>query len=151
MKKIIAILLSVICLFSVFAVAVSAADDEGATLLYGISYDIETAGVKVMYSPTVSLKFPGEGYTVVTKDTPIAIDHDFVCWKDENGKFYYEGDRIYVNGLVTLSAVWEEKTNNYPKTIRVIMCALLTMERMMLKVFGVVKDVYEFEPSTPTV
>lgn len=147
MKKVIAILLSVICLFTAFAVAVSAENsDDGATLLYGITYEAESTGVKVMYSPRISLKFPGEGYVTVTKDTPISIDNDFVAWKDEDGKLYYEGDKVLVDGLITLKAVWEPKTDNYPTVIRTIRCGLLTIERLLLKVFGAVKDINDFQP-----
>ena len=98
MKKFIAVFLSLLCIFSVFGITASAAgtfdelssligEDEG--FLYGISYQNETAsGVSMMYKPNPSLKVDGPGYVTVTRDTPIAVDHEFVCWQDEEGNLY---------------------------------------------------------------
>lgn len=156
MKKLLAILLSMLCLMSVcssvgFAVnddsvigiISSAMDDD---LLYCITYQKETlSNVSMMYKPNPSMSFDGPGYVTVTKDTPIAVDHDFICWKDKNGKLYYEGDKIYVDGEVTLYAVWEEKKDNAPHALRVVRAALETLERMLLKLLGIFKDIQDFE------
>ena len=155
MKKFIAVFLSLLCIFSVFGVAASAkgtfddiseiiGDDDSA--LYCISYQNETAsGVSMMYKPNPSIKVDGPGYVTVTKDTPIAVDHEFICWKDDEGNLYYEGDKVYVDGEVTLYAVWVEKTDDLPRVLRVIQTAILTLQRMVQKVLGIFKDIQEFE------
>ena len=155
MKKFIAVFLSLLCIFSVFGITASAAgtfdelssligEDEG--FLYCISYQNETAsGVSMMYKPNPSLKVDGPGYVTVTRDTPIAVDHEFVCWQDEEGNLYYEGDKIYVDGAVTLYAVWTEKTDNLPRVIRVIQTAILTLQRLVQKILGVFQDIQDFE------
>ena len=155
MKKFIAVFLSLLCIFSVFGITASAAgtfdelssligEDEG--FLYGILYQNETAsGVSMMYKPNPSLKVDGPGYVTVTRDTPIAVDHEFVCWQDEDGNLYYEGDKIYVDGEVTLYAVWTEKTDNLPRVIRVIQTAILTLQRLVQKILGVFQDIQDFE------
>lgn len=155
MKKFIAVFLSLLCIFSVFGITASAkgtfddiseiiGEDEG--FLYGILYQNETAsGVSMMYKPNPSIKLDGPGYVTVTKDTPIAVDHEFVCWQDKDGNLYYEGDKIYVDGAVTLYAVWTEKTDNLPRVIRVIQTAILTLQRMVQKFLGVFQDIQDFE------
>lgn len=121
----------------------SAFDDQ---TLYCITYQNQTlSNVSMMYKPNPTVSFKGPGYVTVTKDTPIAVDHDFVCWKDGNGKYYYEGDKVYINGTVTLYAVWEEKTDNNIRPTRVIKCALATLERIILKFLGVFKDIQDFD------
>lgn len=157
MKKLLALLLALLCVFSLFSVSVSAANVSTSTPPIGgeeekgpycIFYKNETlSGVKLMYTPGPSVSFGGPGYVTVTKDTPIAIDHDFVCWKDENGKLYYEGDKVFVNGEVNLYAVWVEKTDNDSKVVRVVKAAVLTFQRMILKILGIFKDIQDFESS----
>ena len=155
MKKFIAVFLSLLCIFSVFGITASAkgtfddiseiiGEDEG--FLYGILYQNETAsGVSMMYQPNPSIKVDGPGYVTVTRDTPIAVDHEFVCWQDEEGNLYYEGDKIYVDGAVTLYAVWTEKIDNLPRVIRVIQTAILTLQRLVQKILGVFQDIQDFE------
>lgn len=156
MKKIVAILLSVLCIFSCFSAVAFAADDlfdligdkqEEQPLLYCLTYQKETlSGVRMMYKPNPSLILKGPGYVTVTKDTPLAVDHQLVCWKDKDtGKLYYAGDKYYVDGECTLYAVWEEKTDNYIRPIRVFICAMNTMMRMFQKGLGIFKDYRDFE------
>ncbi len=152
MKKIIAVLLSLICLFSIFTFAASAAldsKDDESSIMYGIVYVNEAPGVKIYYQANPSLDFKCEGYVTVTKDTPIAVNHDFVCWKDEDGNLYYEGDVVHVDRLITLYAVWEPKTDSYPEIVRIIRCALLSFERFILQIFGIFKDINDFQPASP--
>ena len=155
MKKTIAIILSIVCLFSVFAISASAdiGDDisnlqstiEGNTFIYCVVYKKEPlSNVKVMYFPGPNLKFDAPGYLKVTNDTPIAIDHDFVCWKDKDGKQYYAGDDFYVDGECELYPVWKEKTDNYPHFFRVIKAATETFLRMFQKAFGIFKVIDDF-------
>lgn len=153
MKKVIAVILSILCVLTCFAPAVCAIEDPGLIgmlepeepMIFTLVYKNQTlSGVKMMYQPNPNLSFGGPGYVTVTKDKPIAIDHDFVCWKDEDGKLYYAGDKFYVDGECELYAVWEEKKDNNIKPVRVFICAMLTMKRMFDKIFGVFKDYREF-------
>ncbi|MCM1543796.1 MAG: hypothetical protein NC110_00700 [Ruminococcus sp.] len=149
MKKVISVLLAMLCLLSVFTCSISAlslTEEEEESTLYGITYQKETLeNVKMIYKPNPSLRFDRPGYVTVTKDTPIAINHDFICWKDENGKLYYEGDKVYVDGEVTLYAVWGEKKDNDPYLLRLLRAVTLTFQRIMLKAFGIFKDVQDFD------
>ncbi len=159
MKKIIAVLLSVLCIFSVFAVSASAELDKSLdlgleddkTVIYAINYKNDSLEVTTMYTPLPTINFKGPGTATITNDTPIAVDHDFVCWRDDNGNRYYEGDKIEINGEVTLYAVWEPKTDSYPQIIRTIRCFLLTFERRMLTIFGVIKTINDYKPIAPPV
>ena len=153
MKKVIAVILSILCVLTCFAPAVCAIEDPGLIgmlepeepMIFTLVYKNQTlSGVKMMYQPNPNLSFGGPGYVTVTKDKPIAIDHDFVGWKDEDGKLYYAGDKFYVDGECELYAVWEEKKDNNIKPVRVFICAMLTMKRMFDKIFGVFKDYREF-------
>ena len=153
MKKAIAVMLSILCILSCFTCAVCALEDPGLLgmlepeepLLFALVYKNQTfSDVSMMYQPNPSLSLEGPGYVTVTKDKPIAVDHDFVCWKDENGKYYYAGDKYYVDGECTLYAVWEEKKDNYIRPVRVFICAMLTMKKLFDKAFGIFKDYREF-------
>lgn len=153
MKKVIAVILSILCVLTCFAPAVCAIEDPGLIgmlepeepMIFTLVYKNQTlSGVKMMYQPNPNLSFGGPGYVTVTKDKPIAIDHDFVCWKDEDGKLYYAGDKFYVDGECELYAVWEEKKDNNIKPVRVFICAMLTMKRMFEKILGIFKDYREF-------
>ena len=158
MKKLLAVILSVLCIFSLFSVCASAGnvvDDMGELveqleedkepLLFCITYQNQTlSGVKMMYKPNPTVNLKGPGTVHVTNDTPLAISHDFVCWRDENGKLYYAGDEFYVDGECTLYAVWEEKTDNDPYVLRVIKCAIGVFVRMVQKALGIFEDVEEF-------
>lgn len=151
MKKITAIILALMCALSVFTVCASASA-EGPTDIFGepkgfsIKFDIDKFdNVKVFYKPITYKHFNTPGYYTVGNDTPIAVDHDFVCWRDSKGKHYYAGDRLYVDDDIVLYAVWEEKTDNDSHTVRVIKCALNTFQRMILKVLGVIKNIEDFD------
>ena len=155
MKKAIALLLSVLCLFSCFTAAAGAVSDldliaiigenDEEPLMYCLVYKKETlSGVKMMYQPNPSISLEGPGYVTVTKDQPLAVDHQFVCWKDKHGKLYYAGDQFYVDGECVLYAVWEEKTDKLIRPIRVLVCAMLTMERMFAKAVGIFQDYKDF-------
>lgn len=157
MKKMLAVFLSLLCVLSLFTVAASASsfddvvDDifgEQEDDFYGIKYEVDILdGAKIMYKPNHNLSFDGAGWMTVTNDTPIAIDYDFVCWKDKKGNYYYEGDKVYVDGLITLYAVWEEKSGDETHTIRVLRAAIMTLQRMVLKALGIFKTVEDFESS----
>lgn len=164
MKKILAILLSIICLFGAFSMPASAGntigdavedylglvpkeDDIDDKMAYGIHYEMQPLAIQsIMYKPNPTLTFQTSVYTKVTTDTPISIDYNFVYWKEaETGKIYYPGDDILVTGKVVLYAVWEEKTDNFPRFIRVIISAFQTLNRLVQQFLGIFQAVDKFE------
>lgn len=170
MKKIIAIILSLICLASCMAVPASAATDNivgdfvqdfiGVTeeediadqMNYGIHYEMfPLSPIKLMYKPKPTITFKAPTTAKITLDTPLSVDYDFVCWEDsETGVLYYPGDEIAVDGIVTLYAVFEEKQDNYSPFIRYIITGLETLKRLIQQFLGITdaleetdKDFYE--------
>ena len=157
MKKILAVLLCLLCIVSSMAVSVSGAGIEdvfvqiGSTLGfeqdepigYGIKYDSNKllSGVtSVMYEPRPTVKLSNPGTYTVTDDYPLAVDYSFVCWEDKDiGKYYYPGDKIYIDGEITLYAVWEEKTDNNIRPLRVFLTAFQALKKSIQSFFGVFK------------
>ncbi len=157
MKKLLAVLLALICAFSCVAVTASAEaaddlagilgdhlgitteEDEADILSYGVHYEMQTLStVTLLYKPSPSITFETPKVMVITSDYPIAVDHNWVCWKDkETGKLYYPGDEIYVDGKITLVAVWEEKTDNYPGFIRSAIAGVQAFVKLIEKFLGV--------------
>lgn len=170
MKKLLAIFLALICAFSAFAVSATAIDedilgdivedqfgvtqekDEADVLSYGIHYEIATLStVTVLYSPSPNIRFEVPTEVTVTSDTPVAVDHNWVCWKDkETGALYYPGDVIRVEGKVTLVAVWEEKTDNYPGFIRSAIAGLQALLKLVEKFFTFFDAINSTKPIEPT-
>ncbi len=173
MKKLLAVLLAVLCAFSAVAVSASAIEaddiagilgdhiglppeeDEADILSYGVHYEMATLStVTILYNPSPSITFETPKEMVITNDYPIAVDHVWVCWKDkETGKLYYPGDTIYVDGKITLLAVWEEKTDNYPGFIRSAIAgiqALVKLVEKFLGVFELVNSTKDYVPETET-
>ncbi len=162
MKKIIAVLLCVVCLFSSLGVTSFAFSEvfgnitsfigleEDEPIGYGIIYDSNTflSGVSVMYEPAPTIKFNNPGTYTVTKDCPLSIDYQFVCWQDKDtGKYYYEGDKIYIDGQKTLYAVWEPKTDSHNRAIRTILTAFETFRKTLESFFGFYKFEYVEDPA----
>lgn len=161
MKKILAVLLSVLCIFSMLSVSAFAVgdifgdligfpkeeDDMGDQITYGVFYEMEPLStVSIMYKPNPSFTFSKPVITKVTTDTPLSIDYQFVCWRlAGTNQYYYPGDEIEVTGKVTLYAVWEEKSDDQPRIIRVITTALETLNRLIKKFLGIFEIVEDFE------
>ena len=171
MKKLLAILLAVICAFSTMSVAtagstglddvlndyldITTEQDEAEILSYGIHYEMAMLStVTLLYKPSPSITFDAPTDMVVTNDFPIAVDHNWICWEDqETGEHYYPGDTIHVDGKITLVAVWEEKTDNYPSFIRSAIAgvqALLKLVEKFLGVFELVNSTKPVDPTEPT-
>lgn len=144
MKKIIAILLAVLCVVSLLSIGLSAAaETEGP---YAIIY--VSGGIPVMYGPTPTFRFSGKGYAKVTADTPLAIDYDFKYWEDENGKRYDAGQEIFVDHEIKLHPVFERKTDNDLRTTRVIKTAMQALIRVLGKAFNFFNTMEdEFRPA----
>ena len=165
MKKFLAILLSVLCIFSLMSTTAFAANDDiggiigdliglpteedeiDQQMMYGIHYEMETlTPVSIMYKPNPTITFEAPTTAKVTTDTPLSVDYQFVCWRHgDTGEYLYPGDEIDVTGKVTLYAVWEEKTDDNPRVIRVIMTAFETLGRLIQKFLGIIEDAEEFE------
>ncbi len=142
MKKIIALLLVVVSLCSVLAIGVFALGDltePHEQSEYYIVYK-KSNGIDTMYMPSPTVGYSGPGTYKVTNDTPIAIDYDFQYWHCmEDGKDYKPGEPIELNGVLTMYAVFTEKTDKHIHSTRVILCALETFVRMFEKAFGIMK------------
>ena len=170
MKKLLAIILSVICIFSCFALPTSAASglsgvlgelsdtffegffgvefEEDTSIGYGVIYEMNSLdGVSIVYKPNPSISFENPGIYTITTDTPLSIDYEFVRWEDSKGKPYYAGDKIYVDGTVTLYAVWVEKNDNDVKVARIIKTTIEAFKRLISKFFGIFDTVVNFEPT----
>ncbi len=162
MKKIIALLLCLVCLFSSVGMTASAANifnevitnitismglEPDEPIIYGIIYDSNRllTGVTILYKPSPTFSFTKPGTYTVTDDIPLAVDHKFICWEDEDtGKHYYAGDKIYIDGQKTLLAVWAPKTDNNVRPIRAIVTAVEALRRTLQAFFGFYK--MEFVP-----
>ena len=174
MKKVLAIILAVLCLTSCFGVTgyagaedilggviggiigddlLGGEESEDAVLEYGIHYEMETLSmVSLMYKPSSKITFKAPVTTTVTTDTPLSVDYEFAYWKHaETGEIYYPGDEIEVTGKVVLYAVFEEKTDNYPLVLRYVITGLEAFKRLLKKFLAVTDGLEEndkeyFEP-----
>ena len=171
MKKLLAVLLALICTFSLFSTAASAIDtgalgdvigdyigmttekDEAAALEYGIYFETSTFSfVTVLYKPVHTLAFDAPKIVTLTDDTPVAVDHNWIAWKDqETGKLYYPGDKVEVTGKMTFVAVWEEKTDNYPSFIRMAIAGVQAFIKLIdkfLNAFTAINNTEDYVPTT---
>ena len=143
MKKVIAVLLVVISIVSLMSIGLCAlAGNDEDNKIYAVIYC--KGGISVMYEPAPTFRFDGPGWLTVSADTPIAIDHDFVCWMDQDGNRYWPGDKIYVDHEIKLTPVFAPKTDNDAHTTRVIKAAFQSLIRVLEKAFGIFKDFEEF-------
>jgi len=133
MKKILALLLAVVCLFSVLTVGLTAAakDDDPIT---GIVY--EKGGVPLMYIPNSTYSFEGPAWLTVTTDKPIPADanYEFMYWLDKDGKRVDPGQSIYVTQEIVLRPYFI-KTNNEDRTTSTIRSALQALVRVFERLF----------------
>ncbi len=169
MKKLLAVLLAIICVFSGFSVCaldlsgmlgdivedqfgVPSEEDEADILTHGVHYEMSMLSTEtILYSPSPSITFNAPTDMVITNDYPIAVDHNWVCWKEQKtGKLYYPGDTIHVEGKVVLIAVWEEKTDNYPGFIRSAIAGVQALIKLIEKFMGVFNTINSTKPTEPS-
>lgn len=169
MKKLLAVLLAIICAFTAVSMTAFAGvedmlggiiedqfgitqeEDEMDAITYGIYYDVSSTTVSVYYKPTHNLRFDVPTEVTLSEDTPIAVDHNWIAWRDkETGKLYYPGDKVLVTGKVTLVAVWEEKTDNYPGFIRTAIAGLQAFVRLIDKFLGAFDAINDTKPIETT-
>lgn len=164
MKKITALLLCIVCLFSCVTFSASAGVfneildnvtinmglEPDEPIIYGITYDSNKllSGVAPLYVPSPTFSFTRPGTYVVTDNIPLAVDYEFVCWEDEEtGKLYYAGDTIYIDGQKTLLAKWTPKTDNNVRPIRVIVTAIEALRSTLRAFFGFYAVEYVEDPT----
>lgn len=153
MKKLISVLLAIITIFSAFSLSAAAAttafvdlfpEDEGIVRM--IEYKKDTlSGVRMVYQAGNTLVLENTKYAQISEDTPIAIDHDFICWKDKTGREYYPGDIIKVEGTVTLYAVWAKKTDNESQVVRTVKAGIEALLRILKTILSVFEDAKDFD------
>ncbi len=176
MKKLLSIFLAVILVFSCMTLPASAFDtgivgelaldffsrltgtdlgggEEEEPTGYGIIYEMSSGEVSALWTPLPTISFDGPGTFTLTSDVPLAVDYQFLCWEDEDGKRLYPGDRVVVTGQIRLKAVWIPKEDNDSRIIRVIKTSMETLNRLFskfLNIFKTATDSFEnFEPTDP--
>ena len=75
-------------------------------------------------------------YTLTDEDGNES-EFELLAQYEENGKLYYAGEEIVVEGAVTLYAEWEAKSDNDPRAVRTIKTAFQTFIRMIQTFLGV--------------
>ncbi len=159
MKKIIALFLAAMCIFSCMSIPASAIEDipgniggsvglePDEPIIYGIVYEMETlSGISIMYKPSPTFSFSSPGMYTVTNDTPLSVDYEFVGWQhEETGKMYYAGDKLYIDGQEVLIAVWKPKTDGHIRTTRVLLTAIEAFRRTIGAFFGFYKVIEDFK------
>ncbi len=165
MKKLLAVLLCLVCLISSVGMTASAANifsevitnitinmgmEPDEPIIYGIVYDTNRllSGVSIMYKPSPTFTFTRPGTYTVTDDIPLSVDYKFVCWEDEDThKLYYAGDKIYIDGQKTLLAVWEPKNDGKNRVVRTIVTAVEALRRTLQAFFGFYKMEFVEDPT----
>ena len=111
-KKISAVLLSLVLLLSLLPVAAFAV---GPT--YSLTYMADTGGGSTTYIATKTI--PIAAYTAVTTSEP---EHDegwpFLGWDEDEfaeTASYQKNDKIYVNDVIVLYAIWDKETAPEPE------------------------------------
>ena len=147
MKKFLAVLLAVLTLVSVMSIGLGANAGDDEVKIYAVIYT--KSAVPIMYEPTPTFRFDKPGWVTISADTPIAIDYDFVCWKDEDGNRWDPGDQIYVSHEVRLTPVFAPKTDNDSRTLRTIKAGFASLIRVLGKMFGFFKTLEDFTAAEP--
>lgn len=164
-KKIIALFLAALCLFSLFSVSTSAAGNSffsteknpnpeiDEIVSYGVHYDTDSfSGVKLVYKPNPDIELVVPSKVQVSGDFPLAIDHKCIAWKDTEGNLYYPGEYILVEGKVNLYAVWIPKEDNDPRAVRAIKTGFEAFIKMLKNILGFFEVInhFEYETTAPT-
>ncbi len=140
-KKVLAVALAIMML-AISALIPSSAlfDDllgEEDETLITIGYINESDYVQCIYVPGTTL-VSTDGIATVTSDVPLAFDHQFAYWEDENGNVYHAGDEIVVTSSIKLTAVWEDKTDEDSYILRVIKTTI----QAFIKIFAKFRDAF---------
>ena len=146
MKKFVVFILTVMCIVSIpMNVTANELYDQNEEQ-YCLNFNIETqSDLEIIYSSDTELTFDVPVEFTVMKNTPISVNYVFVCWKDKaTGELYFPGDKIIVDGNVSLEAVWNEIDNNYPDFLNILIAKLKAVIRNisdMLGLYDVSKNV----------
>ena len=157
MKRILSVLLALLCLCSVMSVVAHAdqvdikdviSDELGLECepekAYGVVF--QSGDAKVMYSPPTQIQLDGPGYLKLSKDEPIAIGKNFRCWKDDKGNEVWPGQEIYVDRIVYLTASWSVASTKV-NAFDTIICALKVMVHSFEIAIKVIDTANEFRPA----
>ncbi len=156
MKKILSVLLALICLFSVAAVFASAEEVDLKDKLYeelGLEVEKDKAyGVvfqqgdaQIMYRVPTQVNLDGPGYLKLTKDEPIGVGKKFRCWKDDKGNDVYPGQEILVDRIVYLTADWSTASTKIT-ALDYVIAALKAMIHSMEVSIKIIDTANEFRP-----
>lgn len=156
MKKILSVLLALICLFSAMSVVAYAdqvdlkdviSDEIGIEIkgekAYGVVF--QQGNAQVMYRVPTQVNLDGPGYLKLTNDEPIGVGKNFRCWKDENGNDVFAGQEILVDRVVYLTADWSVSTTHIT-ALDYIICALKAMIHSLQVAIKVINTANEFRP-----
>ena len=157
MKKIISVLLALLCL-CLTAAPVAFADNDpikdavaeeldieiSEPKAYGIIY--QKGDAKTMYMPATTVGLHAPGYVRISKDEPIAIGKKFRCWKDSKGNDVFPGTEIYVDTMVYLTASWANDSTNVT-ALDTVICALKTMIHMLQVSIKVIDTANSYRPA----
>ena len=153
MKKVLSVLLALICLFSVMTVVAYADGDLieqlgdelgveiGKDKAYGVVF--QAGDAKTMYLPPTQTNLDGPGYMKLSKDEPIAIGKKFRCWKDDKGNDVFPGQEILVDRIVYLTAVWSNDSTKIT-ALDTIICALNTAIHSIQVAINVIDTANEY-------
>ena len=142
MKKIIAVLLVLVSLFSMFAICASSEgvfdeliNKEDENPLYIIIYKHYHSD-EVMYMPQPTFSYQGPCVLKVTTDAPVAVNKEFQYWEDADGKTYRPGQEVYVEGEIHLYAVFTKANTpkDEPNFIGVIRSAIQSLLSVFHKI-----------------
>lgn len=153
-KKIIALILALTvltcgCLMSanavvIFGIELGQSEEDGDGLIKWLAYTNQpNSNVQCVLVPGASL-VTEEGYVTVTSEVPLAFDHVFKHWEDDQGNIYYAGQSYYVDDMDTLYAVWDVKDDGESHLMHVIKTSLEALSKLLSFIFGFYQFQEEF-------
>ncbi|MFI3142278.1 MAG: hypothetical protein R3Y27_08245 [Clostridia bacterium] len=155
-KKILAVLMAVLSMFSVFAVSSSAVDYDDITTpttaesptFYTVTF--VTDSVNCLYTPILEFTYDTEGYLTISDDIPLAIDYTFKYWYDSDLNVYEPDDQIYVDGEIVLTAYWEEKTDDDSDIVRFFSTLFEAVSKYINKIISLMSFSQDFAATVVT-
>ncbi len=155
-KKILAVLMAILSMVSVFAVSSSAVDYDDITVpttaespaFYTVTF--KTDSVNCLYTPILEFTYDTTGILTISDDIPLSIDYTFKYWYDSNLNVYEPGDTIYIDGDITLTAYWEEKTDDDSDIVRLFSTLFEAVSKYIQKIIGLISFGQDFAATVVT-